>query len=86
MRHASAQVMSLKHSITLNESHDLLNTKWPGGGLAGPLWSAEGALYVNSNGSMAVLVGIVLDGQLIVQLLAFVNSLLTVSLVHESDK
>ena len=73
MRDAAAQLLSLKQIIALNSDHTLVNTNWPDGRLTGPLWRAEGAVHVNTNGSLAVLVGVVLAGQLMSQLRAVMN-------------
>ena len=73
MRDAAAQLLSLKQNIALNSDQTLVNTNWPDGRLTGPLWRAEGAAHVNTNGSLAVLVGVVLAGQLMSQLRAVMN-------------
>ena len=73
MRDAAAQLLSLEHSRALNSGHTLVNTNWPGGGLTGPLWRAEGAVHVTTDGSLAVLVGVVLAGQLMSQLRALMS-------------
>ena len=73
MRDAAAQLLSLKQIIALNSYQTLVNTNWPDGRLAGPLWRAEGAVHVNTNGSLAVLVGVVLAGQLMSQLRALMT-------------
>ena len=72
MRDAAGQLLSVNHSIALNADHTLVNTNWPDGRLTGPLWRAEGAVHVNTNGSLAVLVGGVLAGQLMSQLRALI--------------
>ena len=73
MRDAAAQLLSLKQVIALNSDQTLVNTNWPDGRLTGPLWRAEGAVHVHTNGSLAVLVGVVLDGQLMSQLRALMS-------------
>ena len=73
MRGAAVQLLSLKQLIALKSDQTLVNTNWPGGRLTGPLWRAEGAVHVHTNGSLAVLVGVVLDGQLMSQLRALMS-------------
>ena len=73
MRNAAAQLLSVKQTIALNSDQTLVNTNWPDGRLTGPLWRAEGAVHVHTNGSLAVLVGVVLDGQLMSQLRALMS-------------
>ena len=73
MRDAAGQLLSVNHSIALNSDHTLVNTNWPDGRLTGPLWRAEGAVHVNNNGALAVLVGVVLAGQLMSQLRALMT-------------
>ena len=73
MRDAAAQLMSLKQIIALSSDQTLVNTHWPDGRLTGPLWRAEGAVHVTTDGSLAVLVGVVMAGQLMYQLQALMN-------------
>ena len=70
---AAAQLLSLKQIIALNSDQTLVNTNWPDGRLTGPLWRAEGAVHVNTSGSLAVLVGVVMAGQLMSQLRALMT-------------
>ena len=70
MRGAAAHLLSLKQNIALKSDQTLVSTNWPDGRLTGPLWRAEGAVYVHNKGSLAVLVGVVLAGQIVFQLRA----------------
>ena len=73
MRDAAARMLYLKHIINLKQEHNVVNTSWPGGGLTGPLWRAEGALYAHRTGSLYVMVGVVVADQLMCQLLAWIK-------------